>query len=70
MSSTALGHYLGVKVNMIKPEILPELMLLGTLEQTRVPMDDGQLMDLSIIHYDGKMYFMKEECVGRWFDER
>jgi hypothetical protein len=52
------------------PDIIPELILLGTLEQKRVPRDDGKLFEISIIHYEGRQYIMKQEDVGRWFDER
>lgn len=55
---------------IIKPEMIPELMLLGEMEHKRIPLDDGRLFDIDIIHYEGKQYVMREENVGRWFDER
>lgn len=47
--------------------MIPELVLLGELEHKDVPMDDGRLMTIDIIHYEGKQYVMNGECKSRWF---
>ena len=49
-------------------KMIPELMLLGTLEHKEVPTDDGRMFHMDIIHYDGKQYVMKAEEKDRWFD--
>jgi hypothetical protein len=58
------------KLYVIPKDIMPELLLLGTLENVTQPMDDGVLMSMTVVHYEGKVFVMKQETVGRWFDER
>lgn len=55
---------------IFKPEMIPELILLGELEHKQVPTDDGRLFNIDIIHYEGKQYIMKQEDIGRWFDQQ
>jgi len=51
-------------------DMIPELLLLGTVEHKTVPMDDGRQFSIDIIHYEGKQYVMKQTEIKRWFDER
>lgn len=57
------------KPTLIPDEILPELFLLGTLEHTEESLDDGRIVRQDVIKYDGKIYIMKVEEVGKWFGD-
>lgn len=48
-------------------EKIPELLFLGELSHVEEPMDDGRVMALDIITYEGKRYVMKQEYKRRWF---
>jgi hypothetical protein len=56
-----------MKSHIIQPEMLPELLLLGELEQYEAISDNGNCVMVTAVMYEGRRYIMKEERCGRWF---
>ena len=54
-------------VSTFPKEMLPELLLLGTLEHREISLDTGKMVSMDVVEYAGKYYVMKVEEVGRWF---
>ena len=54
-------------VSTFSKEMLPELLLLGTLEHREISLDTGKMVSMDVVEYAGKYYVMKVEEVGRWF---
>ena len=52
------------------PDMIPELILLGTLEKQEIMLDSGRLMKVDVIAYEGKEYIMKVTDGGHWRDKR
>jgi hypothetical protein len=58
------------KLYVIPEDIMPELLFLGELETITEAMDDGTILNLTVIKHDGKVFVMKHEYAGRWYDEK
>jgi hypothetical protein len=54
----------------IMPDDIPALMLLGELEIKDVPLEDGQVYEMKIIHYEGRHYMMSYKKKERWYENR
>ena len=48
-------------------EMIPELLLLGTLEHRELSLKNGKIVKMDIINYEGRNYAMKIEDGGKWF---
>jgi hypothetical protein len=48
-------------------EMIPELIMLGTLEHKELSLQSGKIIHMDIINYNGKNYAMKTVDGGRWF---
>lgn len=51
------------------PDMIPELLLLGTLVHHELALELGTVMKITAIEYEGKTYKIKVEDGGRWYDE-
>ena len=48
--------------------LIPELLLLGTLEQQDICLDSGVTLEASVIIYNDCKYAMAVKETGRWYD--
>ena len=51
-------------------DLIPELILLGTLSKEEQFHDNGTCIEMDIITYEGKKYVMKMGKITRWYEER
>jgi hypothetical protein len=58
------------KLYVIPEAIMPELLFLGELETITEAMDDGTIMNMTVIKHEGKVFVTRQEYAGRWYDER
>ena len=64
------GEKLMATYNRAPKELVPELLLLGTMEREEIMLDDGSLLVADIIEFKKEKYVVNIVSKEQWYDGR